>query len=90
MYPDVSPIVWVYAPAGADLDEHLKRVEAYNTRSDHPTNWEEKLYTGDDFFPRMLRERRDEQRRNVVVIAGNNREDRLHQRQLERGFQCPG
>ena len=55
MYPDVSPTVWVYAPAGADLDEHLKRVEAYNTRSDHPTNWDEKLYIGDDFFPRMLR-----------------------------------
>lgn len=76
MYPDVSPTVWVYAPAGADLDEHLKHVAGYNTRSEHPTNWDERLYTGDDFFPRMLAEQRHEggERRNVVVIAGNNRE----------------
>lgn len=70
MYPQVSPTVWVYAPAGADLDEHLKRVAAYNTRSENPTNWEEKLYTGSDFFARMLAEPPG----NVVVIAGNNRE----------------
>lgn len=70
MYPGVSPTVWVYAPAGSDLDEHLRRVEGYNTRADHPTSWEEKLYTGVDFFPRMLAEKTG----NVVVIAGNNRE----------------
>lgn len=70
MYPTVSPIVWVYAPAGLDLDEHLKRVEAYNTRSDNPTRWEERLYTGSDFFERMLAEKPG----NLVVIAGNNRE----------------
>jgi predicted dehydrogenase len=70
MYPGVSPIVWVYAPAGPDLDEHLKRVEGYNTRSENPTSWEEKLYTGSDFFAKMLAERPG----NVVGIAGNNRE----------------
>lgn len=70
MYPAVSPTVWVYAPAGPDLDEHLKRVEAYNTRSESPTSWKEKLYTGSDFFERMLAERPG----NLVVIAGNNRE----------------
>jgi hypothetical protein len=70
MYPEVSPTVWVYAPEGTDLDEHLKRVAAYNTRGENPTSWEEKLYTGSDFFARMLAERPG----NVVVIAGNNRE----------------
>ena len=70
MYPGISPSVWVYAPAGPDLDEHLKRVAAYNTRSENPTNWEEKLYTKPDFFERMLADRPG----NVVVIAGNNRE----------------
>ena len=76
MYPDVSPTVWVYAPAGPDLDEHLKRVAGYNNRSEHPTNWDEKLYTGEDFFAKMLAEQRREgdERRSVVVIAGNNRE----------------
>jgi predicted dehydrogenase len=80
MYPDVSPTVWVYAPAGPDLAEHRQRVAGYNTRSEQPTNWKEKLYTGDDFFARMLAERRDEQR-NVVVIAGNNREKTDYVRQ---------
>jgi predicted dehydrogenase len=70
MYPSVAPLVWVYAPAGPDLDEHLKRVEAYNTRVENPTSWEQKLYTGSDFFARMLADRPG----NIVVIAGNNRE----------------
>jgi len=70
IYPAVSPVVWVYAPAGPDLDEHLKRVEAYNARPENPTSWEEKLYTGSDFFEKMIAERRG----NVVIIAGNNRD----------------
>jgi predicted dehydrogenase len=70
MYPGVSPVVWIYAPAGPDLDEHLQRVAAYNARPVGPTSWEEKRYTGADFFERMLAERPG----NVVVIAGNNRE----------------
>src|SRR6185295_8963239 len=70
VYPDVSPVVSVYAAAGPELDEHLKRVEGYNARSVSPTNWEEKVYTGDDFFERMLRDKPG----NVVVVAGNNRE----------------
>jgi predicted dehydrogenase len=69
MYPGVSPVVSVYAPRGADLDEHLKRIEGYNTRAENPTRWEEKLYTNPDFFERMLAEKPG----NVVVMAGNNR-----------------
>ena len=68
MYPQVSPIVHVYAPAGPDLQEHLKRIEGFNTRADHPTHWEEKVYTGPDFLERMLEEKAG----NVVVFAGNN------------------
>lgn len=68
MYPSVSPLVSVYAPAGPDLDDHLKRVGTYNTRATNPTSWQEKIYTGSDFFERMLAERPG----NVVVIAGNN------------------
>jgi predicted dehydrogenase len=68
MYPQVSPVVHVYAPAGPDLQEHLKRIEGFNTRADQPTHWEEKVYTGPNFLERMLREKAG----NVVVLAGNN------------------
>lgn len=68
MYPQVSPVVHVYAPAGPDLQEHLKRIEGFNTRAENPTRWEEKVYTGSDFLERMLREKPG----NVVVLSGNN------------------
>ena len=68
MYPQVSPVVQVYAPTGPDLQEHLKRIEGFNTRADQPTRWEEKVYTGPDFLERLLSEKAG----NVVVLAGNN------------------
>jgi len=68
MYPQVDPVVHVYAPAGPDLQEHLKRIEGFNTRPENPTRWEEKVYTGPDFLKRMLKERAG----NVVVLSGNN------------------
>ncbi len=68
MYPQVSPTVYVYAPAGPDLEEHLKRIQGFNTRPENPTHWEEKVYRGPDFLERMLLERPG----NVVVLAGNN------------------
>jgi predicted dehydrogenase len=68
MYPQVSPVVHVYAPAGQDLHEHLQRIESFNQRPDNPTHWEEKVYTGPDFLERMLRHKAG----NVVVLAGNN------------------
>jgi len=68
MYPQVSPVVHVYAPAGPDLEAHLQRIQAFNTRADNPTRWEEKVFTGPDFLERMCQEKAG----NVVVIAGNN------------------
>ncbi len=68
-YPQVSPDVWVYAPGGDDLDQHLARVEQYNTRPDNPTMWNEIVYTGADYLQRMV----DERPGNVMVVAGNNR-----------------
>ncbi len=68
MYPEVSPVVHVYAPPGADLQEHLRRIQAFNSRPENPTRWEERVYTGPDFLQRMLRERAG----NVLVLAGNN------------------
>jgi predicted dehydrogenase len=83
MYPQVSPVVHVYAPAGPDLQEHLQRIEGFNTRADQPTHWEEKVYTGPDFLERMLKEKAG----NVVVLAGNNaRKTEYIYRSVSAGF----
>lgn len=68
MYADVDPVVHVFAPAGDDLTEHLNRIERFNTRTNDPTHWQEKVYTGPDFFAKMLAEKPG----NVVVLSGNN------------------
>ena len=68
MYSDVDPVVHVFAPVGDDLTEHLKRIERFNTRTNDPTHWQEKVYTGPDFFTKMLAEKPG----NVVVLSGNN------------------
>ena len=68
MYDQVDPTVYVYAPEGDDVKMHIDRIERYNTRAERPTSWNEQVYKGDDFFERMLLERKG----NVVVLAGNN------------------
>jgi predicted dehydrogenase len=67
-YPGVSRDVYVYSPGGADLAEHLKKIEGYNTRPDRPTGWNEIVYAGDDFLEKMLSGKKG----NVMVMAGNN------------------
>lgn len=68
MYATVDSVVYVYAPEGQDVMDHLARIEGFNNRQENPTSWIEKIYTGPDFFERMLREKPG----NVVVISGNN------------------
>ena len=68
MYPDVDSVVHVYSAGGDDLAQHLARIKTFNTRSDQPTRWVERVHTGPDFLERMLADRAG----NVVVIAGNN------------------
>jgi predicted dehydrogenase len=68
MYDQVSPEVHVYAPEGPDCKQHLDRINSYNTRIDNQTSWEEIVYTGSDFFEKMLAEKAG----NVVVLSGNN------------------
>ncbi|MDQ3683296.1 MAG: Gfo/Idh/MocA family oxidoreductase [Bacteroidota bacterium] len=68
MYPNVSPIVHVYAPEGPDLQLHLDRISSYNNRTENPTKWKEEVYTGSDFMQQMLQQKKG----NVVVMAGNN------------------
>ncbi len=82
-YPQVSPEVYVYAPGGADLQEHLSRINDYNNRADDPTHWDEIVYTGDDFMQKML----DQKKGNVMVTAGNNlKKTEYIKRTLEAGI----
>ncbi|MHC4593890.1 MAG: putative oxidoreductase C-terminal domain-containing protein [Planctomycetota bacterium] len=68
MYDQVGPVAHVYAPAGPEVAEYLKRIESFNTRTEDPTSWQEKVFTGDDYLKKMLAERPG----NVVVTSGNN------------------
>jgi hypothetical protein len=68
MYPEVSPNVYVYAPEGPDLKQHLARIDAFNKRTENPTKWNEIVYTGPDFFDKMIADKKG----NVVVLSGNN------------------
>jgi predicted dehydrogenase len=68
MYEQVDSTVNIYAPEGDDLQEHLARINSYNTRAECPTAWNEEIYTGPDFFEKMIAEKPG----NVMVVSGNN------------------
>lgn len=68
MYDQVDPTVYIYAPEGEDLQDHLNRIEGFNTRADNPTSWVSEVYTGDDYLEKMLAEKPG----NVMVVSGNN------------------
>ncbi|KAA6336862.1 hypothetical protein EZS27_015018 [termite gut metagenome] len=67
-YPQVSKDVYVYAPEGDELQEHLKIINGYNTRAENSTQWNEIIYTGEDYIEKMLSDKKG----NVMVTAGNN------------------
>jgi predicted dehydrogenase len=68
MYPGVAPLVHVYAPLGPDLLAHLGRIAGFNTRAQHPTQWQLEIHAGPDAFERLVREKPG----NVVVLSGRN------------------
>ena len=74
MYEQISPTVYVYAPEGPDVQDHLKRIEGFNNRKENPTHWKEIVYTGPDYLERMLKEKPG----NVMVTAGNNRKKTVY------------
>ncbi len=74
MYNNVASVVNVYAPAGQDLQDHLKRIESYNSRTKNPTQWQEKVYQGSDFFEKMIAENKGVNAKNsVLILSGNNK-----------------
>ena len=68
MLAGLNPNVQVYAPKGEDLNQHLARIESYNNRKENPTVWKENVYTGTDYFEKMISEKNGD----LVVMAGNN------------------
>ncbi|MCD6597929.1 MAG: oxidoreductase [Bacteroidales bacterium] len=68
MYPNISPLVYVYAPEGPDVNGYLKMISGFNSREESPASWEEKVYTGDDYLEKMLADKAG----NLVVLSGNN------------------
>ncbi len=68
MYGRVDSTIHVYAPEGSDVQDHLKRIEGFNARSENPTRWSQQVYTGPDYLDKMIEQKQG----NVVVIAGNN------------------
>ncbi len=64
----VDPTVYIFAPEGPDLDLHMNRIQGFNQRNENPTEWQTEIYTGTDYFEKML----EEQPGNVMVTAGNN------------------
>ncbi len=68
MYPLIDSTVHVYAPEGPDLKMHLDRIQSYNTRTENPTKWNERIFAGEHFFERMIEGKAG----NVVVLSGNN------------------
>ncbi len=83
MYEQISPEVHVYAPDGPDYQQHIARINSYNARSSNPTAWNEVVYTGSDFFEKMLAEKTG----NVVVLSGNNKKKAEYiSRSVNAGF----
>lgn len=83
MYPQVDSTVYIYAPAGPDLELHQRRIDGFNTRTENPTGWRSIVYTGDDYLNQMIAERKG----NVIVVAGNNRKKTNYiKTSVEAGF----
>ena len=73
-YPEVSPEVRVFAPEGAELANHLKLIEAFNTRKDAPTAWQEKVSAGPDYLAKFVSAAKGGAlgERPIAVFAGKN------------------
>ena len=54
VYPEVAPVVKVFAPDGAELASHLKLIEDFNSRAENPTAWREDVYRGADYLEKFV------------------------------------
>jgi predicted dehydrogenase len=68
MYPNVDSTVYIFAPEGPELKDHLNRIAGYNNRPENPTGWNLEIYTGADYLSRMISQKPG----NVMMVAGKN------------------
>ena len=85
MYPELSPVVRVYAPLGPDLIAYFSRIARFNRRPQAATDWRLDIHAGPDFLDRI----RDEPPGGVAIFSGRNRGkiDRIIAA-LETGLHC--
>jgi len=67
-HPRVRDEIVVYARPGAELDDFLGLVEAFNSRADAPTAWRPLVRAGDEPLERLIADRPGD----VVILAGRN------------------
>jgi predicted dehydrogenase len=83
MSDGIDSVVHVYAPEGPELQSYLDLIKQYNERTEAPTHWVEKVYTGNNFLEKMIAEKKG----NVIVLAGNNlRKTQYITRSVEAGM----
>jgi predicted dehydrogenase len=67
-HPRVRDEIFVYAPAGPELDDFLALIAAFNRRAERPTAWRPVVRAGGGSLERLLAERPGD----VVILAGRN------------------
>ena len=73
-YPEVSPVVKVFAPGGAELDAHLKLIGDFNSRKENPTAWTEDVFRGDDYLAKFVAAAKAGElgKTPIAIFAGKN------------------
>ena len=67
-HPRVRDEIFIYAQQGAELDDFLTLVQAFNRRAERPTSWRPVVRTGDLALEHLIAERPGD----VVILAGKN------------------
>jgi predicted dehydrogenase len=82
-HPHVRDEIFVYAPAGPELDDFLALIGAFNRRTEGPTAWRPVVRADGDSLDRLLDDRPGE----IVILAGRNDRKMARMRRLhDRGF----
>lgn len=82
-HPRIHDEIFVYARPGAELDDFLALIEAFNGRAATPTAWRPVVRVGDEPLERLIAERPG----RVVILAGrNDRKMPMMRRLHDAGF----